>query len=66
MKQIIVTFDEDGGMTVEMAGYVGRDCYADAAKLKAMLAKLGLILQGEVVKPKREEVVVDGIKVRGA
>lgn len=60
-KKVVVEFDEDGGMTVEFDGYVGRECFVDAAKIRALLLKMGVVVKGEVVRPKRAEVIVDGI-----
>lgn len=64
-KQIVITFHEDGTCTIEMCGYSGRECFVDAAQLKDRLRKLGLEVQGEVVRPKKTELVVDGVCVRG-
>lgn len=62
MSKVTVTLDGDE-ILVEYSGFKGRACFVDATKLKTLLKKMGVDIKGEIIRPKKEEMVLDGMTV---
>lgn len=50
MKQIIVTIDQSGGVTVETKGFAGKECLQATAQLEAALGAVRSITPTEEMK----------------